>query len=507
MTKDLGLKTVRDVASKACVIFVHGVLSSSEKGWSNDTGTSWPKLLMAEPKLSDLSIFTFEYQSDLWSKDYSLDDVADALKETLRTSMPREYDHIAFVCHSMGGIIVRRLLVNATHFFDKMIVGLFLVASPSLGSGYADFIAPLGKLFGHAHSKSLRTVEHNPWLKSLDKDFYNLKEGGQIRIIGKELIEDKLLASKKWVWFKQVVTYFSANRYFGEALKIPGSDHITIAKPLNQNSLQHRVLTQFLSNLMAIDIKNSKPQTSVQFESAIAELEDLRGLPMRIVGILPQVGGLDFTNLARRIFESEPTPSQSADLQASLGKLMQEGAIARHSLYGDRYILAEQAPLPLGSSNSPVWLETLGSDTWFQRIVEQLRYCGYARIYLHSFDHPDDFRTEHRDQLMRIMNELKNRIEAGCDIKVISYTPSNKKTGVDWLRDATSNKERVNECFKIRQTQRASNASSLYLFDDRSLIFSVKSDNGRTYHVQKNQKSILHEALKLGVEKLFEDKS
>jgi hypothetical protein len=79
----------------------------------------------------------------------------------------------------------------------------------------------------------------------------NLKEGGTLRIEGKELVEDKFIELKKIklgiVWGRQVVEPFSGARYFGEPYKVPKSDHFSIAKPDDKNAIQHRLLSRFVS--------------------------------------------------------------------------------------------------------------------------------------------------------------------------------------------------------------------------------------------------------------------
>jgi pimeloyl-ACP methyl ester carboxylesterase len=135
---------------KTSVVFVHGILSSGDSCWRSTKGSYWPQLLEEVPYLKALGIYVFTYQTGIFSGSYSLLDVVDALKEHMRLDRVAESDSIVFVCHSMGGIVVRKYIVD--HAVDliqeKKTVGLFLVASPSLGAVYADWLSPLAKLFG-----------------------------------------------------------------------------------------------------------------------------------------------------------------------------------------------------------------------------------------------------------------------------------------------------------------------------------------------------------------------
>jgi len=145
----------------------------------------------------------------------------------------------------MGGMVVRKFLVEQAIDLTHKQLGLFLIASPSLGSTYADWLSPLAILLGHAQADALRFIRNNEWLQDLDKEFINLKESGNIQLRGKELVEDKFVIFKTFLR-RQVVEPFAGARYFGEAFKVPSSDHFSIAKPKDKDAIQHRLLCRFI---------------------------------------------------------------------------------------------------------------------------------------------------------------------------------------------------------------------------------------------------------------------
>ena len=151
----------------------------------------------------------------------------------------------------MGGMVVRKFIVERILDLKKhhfTVVGLFLVASPSLGSDYANYVNLLSNLVGNAQAKVLGFSQQNNWLNDLHKEFKNIKESGELNIYGKELIEDKPIIFKKLLK-KQIVEPFSAAMYFGDPYKVPGSDHSSIAKPENKDAIQHRLLVDFIKEI------------------------------------------------------------------------------------------------------------------------------------------------------------------------------------------------------------------------------------------------------------------
>lgn len=235
------------------VVFVHGVLSSGETCWRHESGAYWPNIVAKDLELAALGVYVFSYRTGFFTGTYSLGNAVDALKEHMRLDGVLNANQVIFVCHSMGGILVRKYLVQrASELIDNNVrIGLFLIASPSLGSDYANWLAPLARFFGHSQADVLRFAQTNAWLMDLDGEFLNLKEGRRLQLHGKELIEDQFIWLR-WLWRKQVVPPFAGAKYFGEPFKVPGSDHLSIAKIESPEAIQHRLLSRFILDWIAL---------------------------------------------------------------------------------------------------------------------------------------------------------------------------------------------------------------------------------------------------------------
>ena len=254
------------------VVFIHGI-NSSEECWRHKNGSYWPDLLKDESELAELGIYLFSYRTGINTGSYSLSDIVDSLREYFKLDNLIDSSGVIFVCHSMGGIVTRRFLVNQQSILIERglnKIGLFLVASPSLGSEYANMLNLISIAMGHTQASALEFSQNNVWLNDLDKDFINLKTNKNLQIKGKELIEDLPLYGKGWIR-KQIVEPFSGAKYFGDSFKVPGSDHITIATPDNRDALQHRLLVQFSKEF----IEEYKPIISHERLKDISEEENL----------------------------------------------------------------------------------------------------------------------------------------------------------------------------------------------------------------------------------------
>lgn len=253
----MSAKWVRQAPGTAAVVFVHGVLSSGDDCWKNDNGAYWPSLVANSATLPELSIYVTTYRTGLDSGTFSVNNASNSLFEELKLDGVIDRSLIVFVCHSMGGLVVRRMLVGKRRYFEGKQIGLFLVASPSLGSAYANWLTPIARFFNHAQADALRMGEDNQWLSTLDEDFFNLLD--ELDISGRELVEDRSILRVGMVALQQIVSPLSAARFFRDPLKIGGSDHFSIAKPADTDALQHRVLMEFLRLRLAALSRHSFP--------------------------------------------------------------------------------------------------------------------------------------------------------------------------------------------------------------------------------------------------------
>jgi hypothetical protein len=62
-------------------------------------------------------------------------------------------------------------------------------------------------------------------------------------------VEDEFVMARRFI-DRKVVPPFSGARYFGDAVKIQMSDHFSIAKPEKRECPQHRLLIQFIANML-----------------------------------------------------------------------------------------------------------------------------------------------------------------------------------------------------------------------------------------------------------------
>jgi pimeloyl-ACP methyl ester carboxylesterase len=248
-------KWIQQPQGDVSVIFVHGILSSGKASWRHANGTYWPDLLTQTKTLEGVGVYVFTYRSDIFSGHDHLGDAVDSLKQYLHADRLLESRHIIFVGHSVGGIVVRQLLVgHQAAFIERQIaVGLFLVASPFLGASYVHLLFLCTQVLGHSQARALRVAQKHGWFNDLDWNLLQLKAARKVSLTGKELVEEHFIVLHNR-GHQQVVQPLSGVRYFGEPSQVSGADHATIATPADSEAVQHRWLCRFI-----LDMRASQP--------------------------------------------------------------------------------------------------------------------------------------------------------------------------------------------------------------------------------------------------------
>jgi pimeloyl-ACP methyl ester carboxylesterase len=278
-----------DRNSDHVIVFVHGVLSDSRGCWYREPdgafpGVYWPDLVRDDRRFSNFSIYLGGYHTSVTSGPYEVSDCAEELFNALRdreegdrARSVLEHKTTVFVCHSMGGIVVRYMLTMRPWEFKDKRIGLALVASPSAGSPWADRLSLLIDYFHHEQGKELKWG--NNWrLEDLDGRFRTLlHDKGIAKLYGAEACEQRFVLDKKWFPpLTPVVPKDSAGAYFGRVEMFPDTDHFTCVKPKDKDDPAHRFLVRFCSKITSGDTATVVPTLPAEPQPPVAPPSPVR---------------------------------------------------------------------------------------------------------------------------------------------------------------------------------------------------------------------------------------
>ena len=186
----------------ADLIFVHGLGGHFLRTWTHRNRTCWPGDLLPG-ELPGVHIYSYGYPSGIFANKSvaGIRDFAGHLLDDIRVNIkgPRT---IIFVCHSLGGIVVKQAMISA-HRNDnhKAILsatkGVIFMGTPHGGSSYAgrgkimaDIANVLSRaslthrLTGGVRSPLIEGLRaQNPELRAIDADFIAIAQKSDFKVV------------------------------------------------------------------------------------------------------------------------------------------------------------------------------------------------------------------------------------------------------------------------------------------------------------------------------------
>ncbi|MER9935141.1 alpha/beta fold hydrolase [Mesorhizobium sp. M0088] len=130
----------RRASHKAAVVFVHGFTGHLESTWG-----SFIELALNDADIANWDVYSLGYPTalridlaDFWSADPPLDIIATQLRTSFSVDPLVDYEAVAIVAHSMGGLAVQRAICDHKPLRDKL-THLLLYGTPSRGIAKARF--------------------------------------------------------------------------------------------------------------------------------------------------------------------------------------------------------------------------------------------------------------------------------------------------------------------------------------------------------------------------------
>lgn len=254
------------------VVFVHGLDGDARRSWSReDPGSWWPAWLAED--VPGVAVWSVGY--DAWSSGWrgralSMPDRAVNLMALLQNHGIGDRP-LCFVTHSMGGLLVKEILLHAadgrTDFasFATEVRGVVFLATPHTGSGVTKAVDALGALYrGTAAVRDLqRNDAHLRQLNDRYRDWASTTSVGHL-----------VFSETRPTKGVRVVDETSANPGLAGIRPIPvDANHIDICKPATRAALVYGQVKRFVAGIAAGPAPiGAAGAGSVALEEAVREL-------------------------------------------------------------------------------------------------------------------------------------------------------------------------------------------------------------------------------------------
>ncbi|MGY8685135.1 alpha/beta fold hydrolase [Bradyrhizobium sp. UFLA05-153] len=237
------------------VVFVHGIGGRPFKTWSSDPddqGAFWPRWLDAEDAGAQVWCAEYPAEVSLWvGRSLGLLHGAISLLDRLTQKLGER--PIIFVCHSMGGLIVKQILRAASDLtatdefrqFGSRVVGIVFLGTPHTGSDLANTAVNIGGLLGIVRvTEALEDLQkQNSYLSDLNDWF---RAAANARKLGV-----RVYAEGAPIKGMMVVDFASANPGLLGVVPVQVAlNHFELSKPISSKSQVAEGVAKFVRSLV-----------------------------------------------------------------------------------------------------------------------------------------------------------------------------------------------------------------------------------------------------------------
>lgn len=200
------------------VVFVHGIFGD-QSTWGAQK-TSFPEMLISDPEFyGKVDAFLFEYYSPRFGPASNVSELAKQLKAALEDNhVFDDHERVAFLCHSMGGLIARRALILLPDV--RKIAMLYFYATPTNG---AEITKLARRISSSPQLRSMLPLEGNEALQQIEDDWVNRPD---LRAIPSYCAYETLPTDGVFV-----VTQSSARALCNRLPEAMNANHMEIVKP------------------------------------------------------------------------------------------------------------------------------------------------------------------------------------------------------------------------------------------------------------------------------------
>ncbi len=241
-------------ASCGSVVFVHGLRGHVYNTWRRGAkdGTFWP-LWLAED-IEGLTVYSLAYDAPLtnWlGTAMPVQDRAANVLECLLGEADLRNGSVAFVCHSLGGLVVKKILLNlqqqaagrpdAADMLDRVTRVVF-AATPHTGSGKANLLEHLWFL-AWPSSIARTLVANDPSLRDINVGYRRLADERRATLSHRIFYETAGTA------VGMIVDQASADPGLPGDPPVPiDADHVGIVKPSDRGALIYVQTRKFIAS-------------------------------------------------------------------------------------------------------------------------------------------------------------------------------------------------------------------------------------------------------------------
>jgi pimeloyl-ACP methyl ester carboxylesterase len=258
---------MRRTNSDTVIVFVHGIFGGSVGTWTNaQNGAYWPKLILDDDAFKDSDVYVYSYPTPYLDQSYTIDELIENMRLVIdNDEVFTKHKRVIFVCHSMGGLVVRGFITRYQANASKVPL-IYFFSTPTSGSHITQLAKFLSK---NPQLKGMVPAGSGTYVTNLQHDWralpvpvnshcaYEIRDTYGVRIVDEQ----------------------SATALCDGPVNPVDSNHIDIVKPRDKNDVPYLAFrTEFNAVQQAEANRNKTNPPSGGAKSTVGTLQTARSV-------------------------------------------------------------------------------------------------------------------------------------------------------------------------------------------------------------------------------------
>jgi hypothetical protein len=308
-----GSRYIRRQNADTVIVFVHGIFGGAVGTWTNSqSGVYWPQLLVDDPTFHNADVYVYSYAAPYVGHSYTIDELIENMRIILTNDeIFEKHKRVVFLCHSMGGIVVRGFLKRYVLNAPKVPL-VYFFSTPTAGAHVTQLARFLSK---NPQLGGMLPANSENYVSNLERDWrampyhvnshcaYEIQDTYGIRIVDEQ----------------------SAASLCDGPVDPIDANHIDIVKPKDRRGLQYiafkeAYLSSSQSSLPPDSVKTGTVQTGRSIEVNCGQVRDATALIPPPIEIKPEQKVID---AIASLQEASNLKEQKVEMKGLLNQMAQ----------------------------------------------------------------------------------------------------------------------------------------------------------------------------------------
>jgi pimeloyl-ACP methyl ester carboxylesterase len=246
-----GSKYVRRSNYDRVIVFVHGVFGDGTDTWTNpETHVYWPQLLTQDDTFKETDIYVYSYSTPYLNQAYNIDELIENMRLVFANDeIFEKHKSIVFLCHSMGGLVVRGYLKRYQNRAAQVSLAYFF-STPTAGAHITNLAKYLTR---NPQIRGMLPANSENYVSDLQRDWRALPRHVNSRCAYEKFDTDGI----------RIVDEQSASALCDGPVDPIAANHIGIVKPKDNRDLPYIAFSQAYKGIEVTQTPPSSLVTSV----------------------------------------------------------------------------------------------------------------------------------------------------------------------------------------------------------------------------------------------------